>query len=86
MSVLNKELPSFTYTARVLSLADNPKFQLFTSPNCFAIAFYFASKKSGATMAKQKIGILAEKIKVAENKQADILKTANNKKILYFED
>ena len=36
------------------------------------LPFYFASKKNGAKIEKQKIGILAEKIRVAENKQEDV--------------
>ncbi len=86
VSVLNKEYPMFTQTARILSLADTKQFQLYTSPICFAIAFYFASKKSGAALAKKKIGLLAEKINVAENKQSDVLSAANHKKINDFED
>ncbi len=86
VSVLNKEYPLFTHSARVLSLADQKRFQLYTSPICFAIAFYFSSKKCGAVLAKKKIAILANHIKVAENKQADILASANNKRIKDFED
>lgn len=37
-------------------------------------------------MAKKKIAILAGKIKIAENKQANVLAAANHKKILDFED
>lgn len=86
VSVLNKEYPLFTQSARILSLADTSSFHLYTSPICFAITFYFASKKSGAVMAKKKIAILADKIKIAENKQADVRAAANDKKILDFED
>ncbi len=84
VTVLNKEYPTFSYAARVLSLAENNKFELYTSPICFAIAFYFSSKKSGAIVAKKKIDLFAEKIQVTENKQADILKVANNKQVLDF--
>ena len=86
VSVLNKEYPLFTRSARILSLADDTSFQLYTSPICFAIAFYFASKKSGAGMAKKKIAILANKIRIAENKQSDVKEAANHKRILDFED
>lgn len=86
VTVLNKEYPNFSYASRVLSLADNNKFELYTSTICFAIAYYFSSKKSGVALAKKKIGLLAEKIKVAENTGADVLKVTNNKKILDFED
>lgn len=86
VTVLNKEYPSFSYAARVLSLADHPKFQLYTSPICFAIAFYFSCKKSGAVVAKKKLALLAEKILIAENKQSDVLKVSQNQQILDFED
>ena len=86
ISVFNKEYPAFGYAARVLSLADDRKFKLFTSPLCLAMVFYFASKKSGAAAAKKKIQILAGKISIAENKQADILQAAGSKKIHDFED
>ena len=62
VSVLNKEYPLFTYAARIISLADNKKFTVFTSPLCLAIAFYFVEKKSGTQLAKQKIKLLSEKI------------------------
>ena len=86
IGVLNKEYPLFTYAARVLSLADNKKFQLYSSSSCFAIAFYFSSKKSGSAVAKNKIALLAQKIKLAENKSDDLIAIANNKKINDFED
>jgi len=86
VTVLNKEYPAFSYAARVLSLADHPKFQLYTSPICVAIAFYFSCKKSRAVLAKKKLALLAQKIHIAENGQADVLKIANNKQILDFED
>lgn len=86
VTVLNKEYPAFSYAARVLSLADHPKFQLYTSPICFAIAFYFSCKKSGAVLAKKKLALLAQKIHIAENEHADVLKVANNKQMLDFED
>ncbi len=86
VSVLNKEYPLFTRSARVLSLTDNRSFDLYTSPICFAIAFYFASKKSGEELAKKKIAILASHMKIAENRQIDVLAAATHKKILDFED
>jgi predicted nucleic acid-binding protein len=86
VSVLNKEYPLFGHTGRLLSLAGVRGFQLYSSPICFAIAFYFASKKSGEAMAKQKIGILAEHIRLAENKQADLKAVVADRKILDLED
>lgn len=86
VSVFNKEYPLFTYSSRVLSLADREKFQLFTSPMCLAIAFYFAEKKSGAETAKNKIQTLISKIDIAETGKDAVAKTIQNTKINDFED
>ena len=48
VSVLNKEYPLFPHSARILSLADQLRYQLYTTPICLAIAFYFAEKKKVA--------------------------------------
>ncbi len=54
VSVLNKEYPLFTQSARILSLAGSKNFEIYTSPICLAIAFYFAEKKFKAVKAKEK--------------------------------
>jgi predicted nucleic acid-binding protein len=86
VSVLNKEYPLFTYSSRVMSLMDNPKFEVYTSPICLAIAFYFAEKKSGTAKAKQKMGILYERIEIAPADKSSVVKTVQNKSIQDFED
>ncbi|MFD2287325.1 PIN domain-containing protein [Pedobacter petrophilus] len=86
VSVLNKEYPLFTYSSRILSLASHPKFEVYTSPLCLAIAFYFAEKKHGAAIAKQKINLLCQHIKIAENLSDGVSDTLSNKKIHDFED
>ena len=86
VSVLNKEYPLFTYSARILSLADNPRFELDTSPICLAIAFYFAEKKSGQKMAKNKISMLISKLKIAEADEAVVRMAVTDKSVGDFED
>ncbi len=86
VAVLNKEYPLFSDAARVMSLADKPGFQLFTSPVCLAIAFYFAEKKSGSKMAKKKIALLCSHIHVAPTNADAVLQTVNDMRILDFED
>jgi predicted nucleic acid-binding protein len=86
VSVLNKEYPMFTYSARVLSLADSTKYEIYTSPICLAIAFYFAEKKSGRREAKRKINLIASKIKIAEADQKVVLQAAEDKAVDDFED
>jgi predicted nucleic acid-binding protein len=86
VSVLNKEYPLFSYSSRILSLAGNKKFKLYTSPICLAIAFYFAEKKSGAEKAKSKIQLLITRINIAESNKQTVLMAAEHKAINDFED
>ena len=86
VSVLNKEYPSYTYTSRILSLVDNPRFEVFTSPVCLAIAFYFAEKKSGSKKAKQKIKSLCDHLHIAEATGSSVRKALQNPAVVDFED
>ncbi len=86
VSVLNKEYPLFSYSARIVSLADNKKFTVYTSPICLAIAFYFAEKKSGTQMAKKKIEILVDKLAITDVRKKEVLQSLQNKKVNDFED
>ena len=86
VSVLNKEYPLFTITSRIVSLADNPKFTVFTSPVCLAIAFYFAEKKHKSILAKKKISILCEHIKIADANKNMVLQALKNPAVNDFED
>lgn len=86
VSVLNKEYPLFTYSARILSLVDNSKFKVYTSPLCLAIAFYFAEKKNGNAMARKKITLLAEKLLFTSIDEKTVFEVEKNKKIHDFED
>ena len=85
VSVLNNEYPLFSYSSRVLSLADNKSFEVFTSPLCLAIAFYFAEKKNKKT-ARQKIGLLCRKLSISAITENAVQKTANNQAVHDFED
>jgi predicted nucleic acid-binding protein len=86
VSVLNKEYPQFPYSARILSLIDNPKFEVFTTPVCLAIAFYFAEKKSGRTKAKEKIKLITSRISIAIFDSAVVQNASHDKSINDFED
>ncbi|MBL7936124.1 MAG: PIN domain-containing protein [Bacteroidia bacterium] len=86
VSVLNKEYPVFTYSSRVLSLADIPKYKFYTSPLCLAIAYYFAEKKSGNTQARYKIDLLISKLQITTVNDKTVRDTNSNKKIHDFED
>ena len=86
VSVLNKEYPLFSYTARILSLGNNNRFKVYTSPVCLAIAFYFAEKKHGTQSAKQKISLLAGNIMITDVGKETVLSSLANKKVNDFED
>ena len=86
ISVLNSEYPAFPFAAKVLSLADNPNYRLFTSPLSIAISFYFATKKCGVTKAHQKIILLGNKIQIVDTPEDCLKQLAKDKKIKDVED
>ena|SRR5690606_38581663 len=86
VAVLNRQYPLFPYAARILSLTDNPKFSVYTSPICLAIAFYFAEKKSGTLQAREKIGLLSRKLEITTTDVNTVQSTVRNMAIHDFED
>lgn len=83
---LNREYPLFNWSARILSLNNKHNIQLFTSPLCLAIAFYFATKKSGEVVAKKKIELLCQNIGITTVNQEITENALSNQKIMDFED
>jgi len=86
VTVLCNEYPRLTYCARVLSLCDDQRFQVYTSPLCLAIGAYFAEKKNGRKLAKKKIEMLVEKLKITTVDDSSAMRTVANKKVDEFED
>lgn len=86
VAVLCNEYPKFTACARVLSLADDRRFKVFTSPLCIAIAAYFASKKNGRKLAKKKIALLMEKLEITTVDDQCCRNAINEKRIEDLED
>lgn len=86
VSVLNKEYPLFTYTARIMSLAGKRPYVLKTSTVCLAIAYYFAEKKQGAAAAKSKIALLMQYIDITDSGEKEAMQSIANKKANDFED
>jgi len=85
VSVLNKEYPLFTWSSRILSLTDHKNYEVFTSPLCLAIAFYFAEKKN-KKLAKNKTKLLASHLSITTVGMTTVKKTINNPAINDFED
>ncbi|MGB3778049.1 MAG: PIN domain-containing protein [Tunicatimonas sp.] len=86
ISVLNKEYFLFTYSSRVLSLAQRANYELMTSPLCLAIAFYFSAKKHNETVAKVKIDRLTIFLGITEMNEKIVKKALQDKRAHDFED
>jgi len=86
VSVLCNEYPRFTACARVLSLCDDKRFEVYTSPMCLAVGGYFAEKKGGKKLAKQKVALLAEKLRFTSMDGKAVEQALANKKVNDFED
>ncbi|MCB9183699.1 MAG: PIN domain-containing protein [Flavobacteriales bacterium] len=86
VTVLCNEYPRFSACARVLSLADDKRFEVFTSPLCLAIGAYFAEKKNGKKLARKKIALLATKLKVTTMGPKAVERTFADARITDIED
>jgi predicted nucleic acid-binding protein len=86
VTVLCNEYPRFTACARVLSLADDPRFEVYTSPLCLAIGAYYAEKKNGRRVAKKKAALLAEKLRITSLDASTAKRALANKRVEDLED
>jgi predicted nucleic acid-binding protein len=86
VATLNREYPLFTWSSRILSLQGKENIAIFTSPLCLAIAFYFASKKCGEKLAKEKIGMLLHHIGITAMDENTTTQAIKNKLVNDFED
>jgi predicted nucleic acid-binding protein len=86
VTVLCNEYPRFGPCARVLSLADDPRFEVYTSPLCMAIGAFYAGKKNGKEMARKKISLLGEKLRMTNLGQTAMQRTLADPRILDIED
>jgi predicted nucleic acid-binding protein len=86
ITVLCNEYPRFTACARVLSLCDNPRFTVYTSPLCIGIAAYFTEKKNGRQLAKKKMALLADKLRITSIDEQMTKHVMTNPKIADVED
>lgn len=86
VTVLCNEYPRFGACARVLSLADDKRFEVYTSPLCLAIGAYFAEKKNGKKLARKKIALLADKLQVTTIGPSAVERTMADRRITDIED
>lgn len=86
VTVLCNEYPRFGACARVLSLADDKRFEVYTSPLYLAIGAYFAEKKNGKKIARRKIALMAEKLKITTMGAKAVQRTMADARIPDVED
>ena len=86
VTVLCNEYPRFGACARVLSLADDKRFEVYTSQLCLAIGAYFAEKKNGKKLARKKIALLAEKLEITTVGPKAVERTMADARITDIED
>lgn len=86
VTVLCNEYPRFGACARVLSLTDDKRFEVYTSPLCLAIGAYFAEKKSNRKIARKKIELLASKLRITTVGAKAVERTLADPKITDIED
>lgn len=86
VTVLCNEYPRFGPCARVLSLADDPRFEVYTSPLCLAIGAYFAEKKNGKKKAREKVALLADKLRITAMDANAVQQAMANPKVNDLED
>ncbi len=86
VALVNKQYPVFSSAARIASLSETKGYEVYTSPMCLAIAFYFAEKKSGAKLAKKKIALLSQNLKIAPNLASGVSNSIADPRINDFED
>ena len=86
VTVLCNEYPRFGPCARVLSLVDDARFEVYTSPLCMAIGAYYAGKKNRKKVARKKITLLGEKLHIMNMGQNAMQRTLADPRILDIED
>jgi predicted nucleic acid-binding protein len=86
ISVVNNEYPLFTYTSRILSLADHSGFEVYTSAMSLGITWYFSEKKSGSSLARKKMNLLCDKLRISNIGQQEVGNAIGNPKLSDFED
>lgn len=86
VSVINHEYPLYNFSSRILSLTNQNKFEIFTSPLNLAIAFFFAEKKCSSKRAKEKLNIIQKKLRITDMTESDVKQALANKSMEDFED
>lgn len=86
VAVACNEYPLFTNCSRLLSLCDDSRFEVFTSPLCLAITYYFSEMKNGNELARKKLLLLSEKLNITTIDSVAVKKVNANKSIHDFED
>jgi predicted nucleic acid-binding protein len=86
VSILLKEHNYFLSSAKILSLADKPRYTISVTSVCIAIAYYYAEKNLGRREAKRRIKILCDNLSVIACDEKEVTNALANNKVLDVED
>ncbi len=86
VATLKKEYPLFTWSSHLLSLHVKQSIEIYTSPLCLAIAYYFSDKKSGKKLSLEKIELLCQHNGITTIDENTTRQFIQNKRIHDFED
>ena len=86
VAIVKREAKRAEASARVLSLADHPRFKVYTTAISVATSFYFAGKRHGDEWAKRQLSILCDKLFIAPCDEAEIRLTLKEQAVHDLED
>jgi hypothetical protein len=86
VTVLCNEYPRFTACVHPSSLADDECFEVCPPLLCLATGAYFAGKKSGDRKAREKVALLASKLRIMNMDEGAVRMALGNPKVTDLED
>jgi predicted nucleic acid-binding protein len=86
VSVIMNEYPRASTSSKVLSLAQDFRYKVYTSPHALSICHYFGEKAFGRKRAKEIVTLLTSKLHISNHLSKHIDAINRNPKIEDFED
>jgi predicted nucleic acid-binding protein len=86
VAIIKNQFPRATHCAKVLSLAQDPRYKVYTSPHTLSICHYFGEKTYGKQRANELVTILTSKLHISNHLASHVDAINNNKQIEDFED
>jgi predicted nucleic acid-binding protein len=86
VSVIMNEYPRASASSKVLSMAQDFRYKVYTSPHALSICHYFGEKAFGRKRAKEIVTILTSKLHITNHLSKHIDAINSNPMIEDFED